>query len=496
MKTLLTFIGSALEVLLVDGAAFLLRELWHVAVLMFRKEALGKPVYDAKFEDHAEVSRWNKGYSINGNQYLSLEMSTRSVLCCGVTGTYKTAAIAVPSLLRLMESGCGLVVFDPQKQLSALTSGFAHSRQYEITHFNPNEPSGSAGFNHLLRASSTSDMRKLAHLLTVLALGKSQKDPFWALSAENLLYLMIRLVKALSRRELHHFGNVLQLLKMLGANAKLFDRLVLVAARRDSQLLTDYKSFLSTGENTRTGIISTAVSAVQAFEDERLRLVTSWDGIPFERLRERHVLYVTIPPLQADYYQFTVSVLFDQIMNQLMNDYRGVEDEKGYCFLCLDEMHALHLPNTLPSFLAMARKTRTGTLGIVQALPQIESVYGKDAQAIVDNFTTQIYLGASAETAQKLEAILGQVEYEDEKGRTQVRPLMDRQRLRTMERDKAVVLFSGASPSLSTVKPYFDSKWKAHAGMNPHAPVAHAPFEQAPMLTETVLENLLANGGI
>ncbi len=124
------------------------------------------------------------------------------------------------------------------------------------------------------------------------------------------------------------------------------------------------------------------------------------------------------------------------------------------------------------------------------------TVYREEAQTIQENCNTHLYLSPADATAEKLERILGQTEYEDEKGRVKVRPLMSRQQIKALGSDKGIALFPNANPMLCNLTPYYKSRFRSQTIMPPYASLCCPPYEQALLITEPYLELFLNHGRV
>lgn len=94
---------------------------------------------------------------------------------------------------------------------------------------------------------------------------------------------------------------------------------------------------------------------------------------------------------------------------------------------------------------------------LVQDFNQLVHLYGKyDADGIKSNcFAKMYFTGASLETAKELEQTLGKYQFEDDKKRTVVRPLMTNDEIRTMDTRRALLICGHYPPIIGRLRPYY-----------------------------------------
>ena len=119
--------------------------------------------------------------------------------------------------------------------------------------------------------------------------------------------------------------------------------------------------------------------------------------------------------------------------------------------MLLDEVASLHISGAvLVKTLTNIRKTRAGLSLGLQDVSQLKKFGQYVAQTIVSNCYTRVYFtGSGLETARDLSEVLGLIEFHDDEGRVQVRPLMTTDQIRTMPKDEVIVL-AGHHPPIKT----------------------------------------------
>lgn len=109
---------------------------------------------------------------------------------------------------------------------------------------------------------------------------------------------------------------------------------------------------------------------------------------------------------------------------------------------------------------ANIRKHRAGALLLIQDISQLVHHYGRyDADAIKSNcFAKMYFTGQSNETTKELESILGRSQYEDEKGKKVVRPLMTNDEIRTIKSNRALLICGNHLPIVARLKPFYKNR--------------------------------------
>ncbi|MBP6977633.1 MAG: type IV secretory system conjugative DNA transfer family protein [Lentimicrobiaceae bacterium] len=395
------------------------------------------------------LSSYNYGFCLTGKRKLTKKDCYQNALIVGGTGTGKTSVVLIPSLFTMRDS---LVIHDPSGELFIKSAGYLKQKGFKIKVLNFANPQNSSGYNPLIRAQNSSDIHKVASLLVENGLGGKTKDPFWNTQAAALLAMLITIIKK-QAVEFQNLYNVRQLLNSLGGNPESID--ALFSEYADDVLFTEYKSFIAYDDKVVSGVIATCKAALQIFSDDYVAKVTSKDNLDFLEFRKKPTaLYIQNSVADQKYYSVLTSLFFEQFFAFLLG--RFPEKQEKDIFLLIDEASSLNLP-TLPLAVANVRKHRSGIMLLVQDFNQLIHHYGKyDADGIRSNcFAKMYFTGASLETTKELEQTLGRYQYEDDKKRTVIRPLMTNDEIRTMNVKRALLVCGHHPPILARLKPYY-----------------------------------------
>ncbi len=444
---------------LIEGILKLIIEIFKTIFEIFGMAFKKKGSYSAAFAGQGRVlSYFNKGFCLTGKRNLTVKNSYQNALIMGSTGTGKSSVVLIPSLYTMLGS---FVIHDPSGELFYKSAGYLKQKGYEIKVLNFTNPDKSSGYNPLTRIQSNSDVQKVASMLIETALGGKTKDPFWNTQATSLLAMLITILRK-QGGDFFNLFNVRQLLNKLGGDPESVDALFSEFA--DDILFAEYKSFTSYDEKVISGVVATCKASLNIFSDDSVARVTSYDNLDFIDFRNKPTaLFIQNSVADQKYYSVLTSLFFEQFFSFLLG--RFPNDKEQHIFLLIDECSSLNLP-TLPLAVANVRKHRAGAILLLQDFNQLVHHYGKyEADAIRSNcFAKMYFTGASHETATELEKILGKYEFEDDKKRTVVRPLMTNDEIRTMQMNQALLICGHHPPIKARLRPYYKSfKFRAYS---------------------------------
>jgi type IV secretion system protein VirD4 len=415
---------------------------------LFRSTSKGSQSFDASFGAETTVlNRYNKGITVTGIRKLSLSDSYQNAIFAGGPGTGKSSTVAIGTALTAEGSK---IISDPANEI-VMTAGYLHSQGYKILRLNFSDPSVSAGYNPIARAETSSQIQRVATMLVESSLGGNKADKFWNSQAVNLISMLITILKT-QPAEYQNLYNVRMLCNKLSSDKNGIDELFKRFA--SDELFSEFVSFVGGADNTVAGIIASAKSCLQVFTDHNVAKVTSHDSIDFDSFRNEKVcLYINNPVGDQKYLNVLVSVFFEQLFSHLLA--KPIDRNLRPIHFILDEIATLRIPS-LPQALATLRKTNCSISLLVQNFAQLKHNYGEEAQSILACcFTRMTFTGATLETCKELEALLGRHEVIDKDGKKQTLPLMTAESIRTMPKDRALVICGYHKPILAKLKPYY-----------------------------------------
>ncbi|MFN8266485.1 MAG: type IV secretory system conjugative DNA transfer family protein [Chitinophagales bacterium] len=405
--------------------------------------------YKAEFITYDEIlMKSNRGFCLDGRNCLA--RSEPNVLVCAPSGAGKSTVISIPSLLKIDGS---VICNDPSMEQYHKTAGYLISKGYNVEVLNFAQITNTF-YNPISQIHNTADAQKIAGMLVRNVL-QNPGDPFWNLSATNLIALSIRILLR-HEKQYRNFANVRHLIQLLTFEPKSVD--ALVAQTNAQDIIADYKSFIAQDTKLRTSIIATAMSALQIFADPIVAKVTSKDTLDLESIRKRKtVIFIHSSTSDMKYYSTLISIFFEQTTKVIMS--KLPEKEDNYVFFILDELSSMYLPS-LEIVIANIRKYKGSLLCILQSFQQLINIYGREqANAIRMNCFAKVYMaGLDHTTASELSQQLGKYEWIDEEtGKKHIRELATPDEVRMLPRDKAILICGNYNPMKLTLTPYYNN---------------------------------------
>lgn len=403
----------------------------------------------------------HQGFCLDGTRQIDIVHSFRNALAVGGTGVGKSSVVLIPSLLK-MEGN--FVVHDPSGELYKSCALDLKRRGYRVLILNFFDPQRSISYNPIQQVKSIAEANKLAAMLISHTVGDAKSDPFWNLQASSLLSLVIQLIKW-EPEDRHHFRGIRHLVQHMSVYPDRFLRKLheidALALRRE------FEAFFQYDDKVKAGVIATVLSALHHFQDDAIHQVTAGQGIRLEQIRHGKVaLFIQNPLADQRYYAALSSLFFEQLFATMLRWLPSKTDRDVFCLI--DEAGVLHIPS-LSDLIANVRKYRLGILLAVQDERQLVSQYGADqTQAIITNCFSKLYFaGQSLDTAKRIEELAGRFFRVDENRATSIRPLITRDEVRTLAKDKAILLAGNYNPMLLSLKPYYKNKKLLKRTQNP-----------------------------
>lgn len=419
--------------------------------------------YNAGLAEEKEILHpKNLGFNLTGTKKLSYSQSFTHVMLSAQTGLGKTSTVLLPSLYSMADGNSSFITNDSQHENFLKASGYLDSKGIEIKPVNFADETVSEGWNMLSHANTLSEIKKISSLLHRATMAKEGGNgDFWITQSENLTTLVISYIKTLPVPQ-QNMSNVKKFIDTMLSSHETADRLIAGCNDPSGKIKTEYKVFLNYEPKVLTNILSTARSALGIFDDPSVAAVTSFDTLNFSELRtKRQAIFLMNRAMDMEYYKPLISIFVEQLFAYILSRIPG--DEENNIFFLMDELGSIPLPG-LPTFLAQARKTRTGFLGVLQDEHQLRTHYQEsDYQAIKTNFATKMYMANQPlSVCKEISELMGKRELvkETDDGRTEktIRSLMTTDEVRFMPADTALI-FSGTSRAVYTrLTPFYKQK--------------------------------------
>jgi type IV secretion system protein VirD4 len=381
---------------------------------------------DARFASPAEVDR--AGLTGRGGQpgiligrhrgrFLSLP-GQLSVMLSAPTRSGKGVGVVIPNLLNWPDS---VVVLDIKGENHDITAGYRAAQGQAVYAFSPFDEDARSHRWNPLTAVRSSPLHRVGDLLTIGQAffpndgGGTSSETFFNDQARNL-FLGLGLVLLETPSLPRTIGEMLR--QSSGKGRSLKDHLSgLIQQRQDEgQPLSDecvdaLQRLLSNSENTLSSVVATFNAPLTIFADAVVDAATSADDFQLEDVRRRRMsVYVRIPPNRLANARPLLNLFFSQLVS--LNTQRLPQQDKSLklqCLLVNDEFTAMGRVGVITSAAAFLAGYNLRLLTVVQAMSQLDAVYGdKEARTFATNHGLQIlYAPREQRDADEYSAMLG-----------------------------------------------------------------------------------------
>ena len=439
---------------IVDFLTNLLLELFNGLESLFETQP---KLLTAKFGKPSELlSKRNKGLSLTGDKFLSIQKSKEHVLYFGPTGSGKTTVSLICSALNIggAKTDASMIINNPSGENQRLEP-YLVSQGYKTYAFNPNDKKHSIYYNPLARIKTQTDIMKVATML-VMKGNKKQKD-FWQLKSIELISLLIEFLLNHAPKMYQNIANIFYLLQNLAGEEDTVSGLF--ADKASKKQWQAYKAIIANSDNTKASIISSAISSLSFVGNSpELSDITSVDSFDFSRLKsEKICLFLNIKTMDMEFYSPILGLFFEQLFSELFNTIPQPTDNPLY--LMIDELSSIPMPS-LPVVIANARKYFS-ILGILQSESQLYENYGEHAAKAILNNACRVYMSGLDAECERISNALGEYQYYQDKDKKVLRnrKLMTAQEVRTMPKDQVIIIPNGGLlPLYCKITPFYKNR--------------------------------------
>ncbi len=405
------------------------------------------------------LNRYKKGLVIDGISRISVKNSLQGTIVLGSSGFGKTTAFVIPNLMKIRNAS--LYVMDPSQELYDLTHK-SLSKHFEVVCINLIDTNISSKWNPLSKATTNEDMKMIADAIVSSAFPEETgNSKFWNESSKGLITVL--LTSVLNRPEQKNLQYVYTMLNRFNESDKA-ELTKELSENLDAEMWLEYKALMSQPEKVLGSTIATAKTALSPMATETLRKVSSSNDIDFSTFRKKPtILFVCIAEHRIKEYGLYLSLLFREIFETLME----MPTKKDLVqYLLLDEAGNVFVPK-LANYITVLRKRKVSISLILQSMRQLKSLYGNDADTIIENTKNHIYFpGLSLQTCQEISQKIG---FKDEnfnstyfptnKKNSQKSSLISPESLRTLKNGRAIFLSGNLPAVLLTLKPWYKNFW-------------------------------------
>ena len=340
----------------------------------------------------------------------------KNVLVVGGSGSGKTRFWLKPNLLQCHSS---YVVTDPKGSIVVECGNALLKNSYKVRILNTINFKKSMHYNPFAYVHSEKDILKLVTTLMTNTKGEgSGGDPFWEKSERLLLTALIAYLHYEAPVEEQNFATLLEMLNTMQVLEDdeeyqnpvdlLFEELT--KKKPNSFAGRQYKLYKLAAGKTAKSILISCGARLAPFDIQELRDLTMYDELQLDTLGDKKTALFLIMSDTDSTFNFLISMVYTQLFNLLCDKADDVYGGKLPIHVrCLiDECANIgQIPN-LEKLVATIRSREISACLVLQAKSQLKAIYKDNADTIIGNMDSQIFLGGSEPgTLKDLSEILG-----------------------------------------------------------------------------------------
>ena len=340
----------------------------------------------------------------------------KNVLVVGGSGSGRTRFWLKPNLLQCHSS---YVVTDPKGTIVLECGNVMLKNGYKVKILNTINFKKSMHYNPFAYVHSEKDILKLVTTLMTNTKGEgSGGDPFWEKSERLLLTALIAYLHYEAPVEEQNFATLLEMLNTMQVLEDdeeyqnpvdlLFEELA--KKKPNSFAGRQYKLYKLAAGKTAKSILISCGARLAPFDIQELRDLTMYDELQLDTLGDKKTALFLIMSDTDSTFNFLISMVYTQLFNLLCDKADDVYGGKLPIHVrCLiDECANIgQIPN-LEKLVATIRSREISACLVLQARSQLKAIYKDNADTIVGNMDSQIFLGGSEPTTLKdLSEMLG-----------------------------------------------------------------------------------------
>ena len=340
----------------------------------------------------------------------------KNVLVVGGSGSGKTRFWLKPNLLQCHSS---YVVTDPKGSIVVECGNALLKNGYKVRILNTINFKKSMHYNPFAYVHSEKDILKLVTTLMTNTKGEgSGGDPFWEKSERLLLTALIAYLHYEAPVEEQNFATLLEMLNTMQVLEDdeeyqnpvdlLFEELA--KKKPNSFAGRQYKLYKLAAGKTAKSILISCGARLAPFDIQELRDLTMYDELQLDTLGDKKTALFLIMSDTDSTFNFLISMVYTQLFNLLCDKADDVYGGKlpVHVRCLIDECANIgQIPN-LEKLVATIRSREISACLVLQAKSQLKAIYKDNADTIIGNMDSQIFLGGSEPgTLKDLSEILG-----------------------------------------------------------------------------------------
>ena len=374
-----------------------------------------EPFMAPKFEDNIILTKTER-LMMSNRPPDPKNARNKNVLVVGGSGSGKTRFWLKPNLLQCHSS---YVVTDPKGSIVVECGNVLLKNGYKLKILNTINFKKSMHYNPFAYVHSEKDILKLVTTLMTNTKGEgSGGDPFWEKSERLLLTALIAYLHYEAPVEEQNFATLLEMLNTMQVLEDdeeyqnpvdlLFEELA--KKKPNSFAGRQYKLYKLAAGKTAKSILISCGARLAPFDIQELRDLTMYDELQLDTLGDKKTALFLIMSDTDSTFNFLISMVYTQLFNLLCDKADDVYGGKLPIHVrCLiDECANIgQIPN-LEKLVATIRSREISACLVLQARSQLKAIYKDNADTIVGNMDSQIFLGGSEPTTLKdLSEMLG-----------------------------------------------------------------------------------------
>ena len=368
-----------------------------------------EPYMDEKFQNNILLTQTER-LTMNGRPANPKYARNKNVLVIGGSGSGKTRFYVKPNLMQMHSSYC---VTDPKGTIVLECGKMLEDNGYEIKILNTINFKKSMKYNPFAYIRSEKDILKLVQTIIANTKGDGEKagEDFWV-KAEKLYYTaLIGYIFYEAPREEKNFATLLDMIDASEVREddetymNPIDRLFEALEKREPThfAVKQYKKYKLAAGKTAKSILISCGARLAPFDIQELRDLMSEDELELDTLGDRKTALFVIISDTDDTFNFVVSIMYSQLFNLLCDK---ADDEYGgrlpvHVRCLLDEFANIGLIPKFEKLIATIRSREISASIILQAQSQLKAIYKDNADTIVGNCDSTLFLGGKEKTTLK-----------------------------------------------------------------------------------------------
>ena len=375
-----------------------------------------KPFIDPVFENNVLLTQTER-LMMSNRPKDPKNARNKNILVIGGSGSGKTRFFAKPNIMQLHSS---YVITDPKGSLICEVGQLLQRAKYRIKVLNTINFSKSMHYNPFAYLRSEKDILKLVNTIIVNTKGEGAQsaEDFWVKSERLFYSALIGYIFYEAPEEEKNFTTMLDMINASEAkedDSEFQSPVDLMFARLEEKdpehfAVRQYKKFLLSAGKTRASILVSCGARLAPFDIRELRELMEYDEMELDTLGDRKTALFLIMSDTDSTFNFVIAILQAQLFNLLCDKaddvYGGRLPVHVRCIL--DEFDNIGQIPQFDKLIATIRSREISASIILQSQSQLKAIYRDNADTIVGNCDTMLFLGGKEKTTLKeISEILG-----------------------------------------------------------------------------------------